>query len=94
MEYLKKNTTVFLKNLKFAEEITDKDYKNKIENLLNNKEYKDETLTRKYSGIGLGLYISKQLLTLLGGEIWLESVEENPSEGKAGGTTFYFSIPR
>lgn len=46
----------------------------------------DESLTRSYSGIGAGLYISKKLITLLGGEIWLESVEGE-------GTTFYFTIP-
>lgn len=47
----------------------------------------DDTLTRKYSGIGVGLYISKKLITILGGKIWLES-----ELGK--GSTFYFSIPR
>jgi signal transduction histidine kinase len=47
----------------------------------------DDTLTREYSGIGVGLYISKKLITILGGKIWLES-----ELGK--GSTFYFSIPR
>ncbi|RLD39118.1 MAG: hypothetical protein DRI74_01800 [Bacteroidetes bacterium] len=46
----------------------------------------DESRTRKYSGIGIGLYISYRLINILGGKIWVES-----ELGK--GSTFYFSIP-
>jgi two-component system sensor histidine kinase/response regulator len=45
----------------------------------------DSTTTRKYGGTGLGLTISKQLVEMMGGEIWLES-----EEGK--GTSFYFQV--
>jgi len=46
----------------------------------------DNSTSRKHGGTGLGLTISKNLVDLLGGKIWLESVT-----GK--GTTFFFRLP-
>jgi signal transduction histidine kinase len=52
-----------------------------------------ESLNRNYEGAGLGLSISKAYVELLGGKIWVKSVEENLLVEKAGGSTFYFTIP-
>ncbi len=47
----------------------------------------ESSMSRKYQGTGLGLPLTKKLIELHGGRIWLES----PGEGR--GSTFTFVIP-
>ena len=46
----------------------------------------DDSATRAHDGTGLGLTISRSLVEMLGGEMWLDS-----EEGK--GSAFYFTLP-
>jgi signal transduction histidine kinase len=48
--------------------------------------YLDEDKSKQFSGAGLGLTISKSLINMLGGDIWVES-----DFGK--GANFYFTLP-
>lgn len=46
----------------------------------------DETTTRSFSGLGLGLSISKNIIERLGGKIWVNSTKNQ-------GSTFFFTLP-
>ncbi|MDD7693516.1 MAG: cell wall metabolism sensor histidine kinase WalK [Limosilactobacillus sp.] len=46
----------------------------------------DKARSRKQGGTGLGLAISKEVINMLGGQIWVDSVEGH-------GSTFYISLP-
>ena len=45
-----------------------------------------EGSTRKYGGSGLGLTISRNLVQLMGGDMWVKSTE-------GAGSEFYFTVP-
>jgi PAS domain S-box-containing protein len=46
----------------------------------------DNSTSRGFGGTGLGLFISKRLIEIMGGELWAESLEDC-------GTTFHLRIP-
>jgi two-component system, sensor histidine kinase len=58
----------------------------KVESLFKPFSQVDMSATRQFGGSGLGLVICKQMVEMMGGEIWLESEIHK-------GSTFWFTIP-
>ncbi len=56
----------------------------RMESLFKSFSQISNSVTEKYGGTGLGLVISKQLVEMMNGEIWAESIEN-------GGSDFHFS---
>lgn len=85
--YIKISVTANKKNITFKVEDTgigiSEDNKDKI---FDRFWQADSSSKKKYGGTGLGLSVSKSLIELLGGNLWVDS-----SYGK--GSTFYIEIP-
>ena len=75
----------------------------KINHLFQPFNQADTSISRKYGGTGLGLVISKSLVNLMGGTIWVESQGNiggnpppdfflEPEEPQTQGSTFYFTL--
>lgn len=67
--------------------------KEKMVAIFNSFSQEDESTTRKYGGTGLGVTISKQLVNMMGGEIWVNSPSGLSDDPKYPGAEFVFTLP-
>lgn len=90
------NVSVSIENTSFVEEYTELKFtiedsgigisSEDLDSLFKPFSQRDGSITRKYGGTGLGLGISKQLVTLMDGTMWVTSEKEH-------GSVFNFCIP-
>ncbi len=67
--------------------------KEKLKIIFNSFSQEDESTTRKFGGTGLGTSISKNLVKLMGGEIWADSPSSISTNPEYPGAEFTFTIP-
>jgi len=71
------------KNIKLRFSVSDTGIgipENRINDIFDKFTQIDSTVSKKYKGTGLGLSITKELVELMGGEIWVESTEGKGSK--------------
>jgi len=66
--------------------------KDRLESIFSSFTQADQETSRKYGGSGLGTTISKQLVNLMHGEIWIDSPSGISKNKKYPGSKFSFSI--
>lgn len=66
--------------------------RNKIETIFNSFTQAEDSTSRKYGGSGLGTTIAKQLVTLMHGEIWVQSPSPISVNPAYPGSRFSFTI--
>jgi PAS domain S-box-containing protein len=66
--------------------------KEKLEFIFASYTQAEGSISRKYGGSGLGTTISKQLVELMGGEIWVESPSTISTDSAYPGSKFCFTI--
>ncbi len=67
--------------------------KEKLKSIFNSFVQEDESTTRKFGGTGLGTSISKNLVRLMGGEIWANSPSAISTSQIYPGAEFCFTLP-
>jgi signal transduction histidine kinase len=72
--------------------VTVKDTGSGIDSEISSKIF-SKFITKSFEGLGLGLYISKNIVETHGGKIWAENNNNNNNKNGNSGAIFYFTLP-